>query len=326
MMVPQDRVVNPQSFIKTENSFLDGMDHKEKAAMKAFMDMTIPNQSVIDWKLPEIKEEESKLVHGSMHEDANQSEQKARAQGAEDLAHDGPTPSIDGLLDGIPLLDSKQKATIGGPEEVKARRLDLLEDSDGKILREAEGEPAVEKKAEEKQPQPENQSFFAKMFGSFWQGPAASKPAAPQSGQRIGNLLLKEEDAANGDKGKMRIGNLLDSKIDDSHQDIKIGKVKGHELDQLSKSLHLNNQRLLRKDSLVAKRGDNLHRQRSLVLSFDLLDDEKDNKIEANGQLQRNQMLIENDLKRQKSIKSKVFSLNAIDAKKAEQKRLEEIS
>ena len=67
MMVPQDKVVNPQSFIKTENSFLDGMDHKEKAAMKAFMDMTIPNQSVIDWKLPEIKEEESKLVHGSMH-------------------------------------------------------------------------------------------------------------------------------------------------------------------------------------------------------------------------------------------------------------------
>ena len=59
---------------------------------------------------------------------------------------------MDGLLDGIPLLDSKQKATIGGQEEVMARHIDLLEDSDRKILREAEGEPAVENKAEEKQP------------------------------------------------------------------------------------------------------------------------------------------------------------------------------
>ena len=54
--------------------------------------------------------------------------------------------------------------------------------------------------------------------------------------------------------------------MDEAKGDVKFGLMRGHELEEkLHSSLPSNNERLLRKDSLAARRGGALHRQRSLA-------------------------------------------------------------
>ena len=123
---------NPQSFHHGEKSFLDEVEPTERAAIKALLDVSIPNNSVIDWQMPnnsvinwqlpeipEVQPEERKLIE----ESSELEEDESVVLTEESCAAVGHTPAAPAdLLSGIPLFDPNQSVTAGGVAAIDAKQ------------------------------------------------------------------------------------------------------------------------------------------------------------------------------------------------------------